>query len=135
MSLTTPINSVIFSHDDGARLGVEHLVQHGHQQIALLSGPHFRFGKASACGLAQVSGTLPATTRCGAGRRLERDVWFQQTMHMLNNGNLPTAMLVANDQMALGAMRAISEFGLRVAVDISVVATMTPKTAPVTSHR
>ncbi|MBU5684822.1 substrate-binding domain-containing protein, partial [Citrobacter sp. S44_ASV_140] len=46
---------------------------------------------------------------------------FQQTLHMLNGGNLPTAMLVANDQMALGAMRAISEFGLRVAVDISVI--------------
>ncbi|MCX0221731.1 substrate-binding domain-containing protein, partial [Escherichia coli] len=36
-------------------------------------------------------------------------------------GNIPTAMLVANDQMALGAMRAISEFGLRVATDISVI--------------
>lgn len=32
-----------------------------------------------------------------------------------------SAILVANDQMALGAMRAISEFGLRVASDISVI--------------
>ena len=42
-------------------------------------------------------------------------------MQMLNGGHIPTAMLVANDQMALGAMRAISEFGLRVASDISVI--------------
>ena len=46
---------------------------------------------------------------------------FQQTLQMLNNGTIPTAMLVANDQMALGAMRAISEFGLRVASDISII--------------
>ncbi len=35
----TPINSIIFSHEDGTRLGVEHLVALGHQQIALLARP------------------------------------------------------------------------------------------------
>ncbi len=35
----TPINSIIFSHEDGTRLGVEHLVALGHQQIAPLAGP------------------------------------------------------------------------------------------------
>jgi DNA-binding LacI/PurR family transcriptional regulator len=117
----TPINSVIFSHDDGARLGVEHLVQYGHQRIALLSGPHTSVSARLRRGLAQVS----AHYQLQPVVELEGD-WsamsgFQQTMHMLNNGNLPTAMLVANDQMALGAMRAISEFGLQVAVDISVI--------------
>ncbi len=42
-------------------------------------------------------------------------------MQMLNEGIVPTAMLVANDQMALGAMRAITESRLRVGADISVV--------------
>ncbi|MDN8946339.1 substrate-binding domain-containing protein, partial [Staphylococcus aureus] len=41
--------------------------------------------------------------------------------YRLNEGIVPTAMLVANDQMALGAMRAITESGLRVGADISVV--------------
>ncbi|MGS1830968.1 substrate-binding domain-containing protein [Klebsiella oxytoca] len=52
---------------------------------------------------------------------------FQQTMQMLNEGIVPTAMLVANDQMALGAMRAITESGLRVGADISVVDTTIPR--------
>lgn len=118
----TPINSVIFSHDDGARLGVEHLVQHGHQRIALLSGPptsvsarlrHAGWHKYLAQYQLQPAAELEGDWSAMSG--------FQQTLHMLNDGNLPTAMLVANDQMALGAMRAISEFGLRMPVDISVI--------------
>ncbi|WP_346714588.1 LacI family DNA-binding transcriptional regulator [Escherichia coli] len=118
----TPINSIIFSHEDGTRLGVEHLVALGHQQIALLAGP-----------LSSVSARLrlagwhkyltrnqiqPITEREGDGSAMSG---FQQTMQMLNEGIVPTAMLVANDQMALGAMRAITESGLRVGADISVV--------------
>ncbi len=118
----TPINSIIFSHEDGTRLGVEHLIALGHQQIALLAGP-----------LSSVSARLRLAhwhkylTRNQIHPIAEREGdWsamsgFQQTMQMLNEGIVPTAMLVANDQMALGAMRAITESGLRVGADISVV--------------
>ncbi|VEA78848.1 lac repressor [Salmonella enterica subsp. arizonae] len=39
VSEQTPVNSIVFSHDEGAKLGVEYLVAHGHQRIALLAGP------------------------------------------------------------------------------------------------
>lgn len=118
----SPINSIIFSHDDGARLGVEHLVQHGHQRIALLAGPqtsvsarlrlagwHKHLARYQLQPVAQQEGDWSAMSG------------YLQTQRMLNAGTIPGAMLVANDQMALGAMRAISEFGLRVATDISVI--------------
>lgn len=118
----SPINSIIFSHDDGARLGVEHLVQHGHQRIALLAGPqtsvsarlrlagwHKHLARYQLQPVAQQEGDWSAMSG------------YLQTQRMLNAGTIPGAMLVANDQMALGAMRAISEFGLRVAIDISVI--------------
>ncbi|MES0266695.1 LacI family DNA-binding transcriptional regulator [Citrobacter sedlakii] len=118
----SPINSIIFSHDDGARLGVEHLVQHGHQRIALLAGPqtsvsarlrlagwHKHLARYQLQPVAQQEGDWSAMSG------------YLQSQRMLNAGTIPGAMLVANDQMALGAMRAISEFGLRVATDISVI--------------
>lgn len=118
----SPINSIIFSHDDGARLGVEHLVEHGHQRIALLAGPH-----SSVSARLRLAGwhKYLAHYQLQPIAETEGD-WgamsgFQQTLQMLNDGTIPTAILVANDQMALGAMRAISEFGLRVASDISVI--------------
>jgi DNA-binding LacI/PurR family transcriptional regulator len=119
----TPINSIIFSHEDGTRLGVEHLIALGHQQIALcVAGPlssvsarlrladwHKYLTRNQIHPIAELEGDWSAMSG------------FQQTMQMLNEGIVPTAMLVANDQMALGAMRAITESGLRVGADISVV--------------
>ncbi|HBM3184808.1 TPA: LacI family DNA-binding transcriptional regulator [Klebsiella oxytoca] len=117
-----PVNSVVFSHDDGARQGVEHLIQHHHQRIALLSGPH-----SSVSARLRLAGwhKYLAHHQLKPFTEMEGD-WsamsgFLNTMQMLNDGKIPTAMLVANDQMALGAMRAITEFGLRVATDISVI--------------
>ncbi|WET42833.1 LacI family DNA-binding transcriptional regulator [Citrobacter enshiensis] len=118
----SPINSIIFSHDDGARLGVEHLVEYGHQRIALLAGPH-----SSVSARLRLAGwhkyladyqLQPVAERQGDWSAMSG---FLQTQQMLNAGIIPDAMLVANDQMALGAMRAISEFGLRVGSDISVI--------------
>ncbi|WP_407243094.1 substrate-binding domain-containing protein [Escherichia coli] len=94
----------------------------GHQQIALLAGP-----LSSVSARLRLAGWHKYLTRNQIQPITEREGdWsamsgFQQTMQMLNEGIVPTAMLVANDQMALGAMRAITESGLRVGADISVV--------------
>ncbi len=101
---------------------MEHLVALGHQQIALLAGP-----LSSVSARLRLAGWHKYLTRNQIHPIAEREGdWsamsgFQQTMQMLNEGIVPTAMLVANDQMALGAMRAITESGLRVGADISVV--------------
>lgn len=101
---------------------MEHLVALGHQQIALLAGP-----LSSVSARLRLAGWHKYLTRNQIQPIAEREGdWsamsgFQQTMQMLNEGIVPTAMLVANDQMALGAMRAITESGLRVGADISVV--------------
>lgn len=117
-----PVNRVIFSQNDGARLGVEHLVYHHHQKIALLAGPD-----SSVAARLRLAGwhhylnenhIQPHFEMTGNWTAISG---YEQTTDMLKRQILPTAILVANDQMALGAMRAITESGLRVPADISVI--------------
>ena len=46
---------------------------------------------------------------------------YQQALLLLNQPVRPGAILVANDQMALGVLRAVHEYGLRVPEQISVI--------------
>jgi len=122
VSDSSPINSVSFSHEAGARLGVERLVVCGHRRIALLAGP-----QSSVAARQRLAGwhRWLAQHQLQPLAQLEGD-WsaisgFEETRRLLNGGTVPQALLVANDQMALGAMRAISEYGLRVPADISVI--------------
>ena len=46
---------------------------------------------------------------------------YQAALHLLKLPARPTALLVINDLMAIGALRAASDLGLRVPADLSVV--------------
>lgn len=116
------MHHIIFDPQQGAKLGVEHLVELGHQKIALLAGPlssisaRLRFEGWNA-GLAAHQ-LAPMAVMHGDWSSLSG---YQHVTQLLNEGTIPSAILVANDQMALGALRALSEFGLPVPGAISVV--------------
>jgi LacI family transcriptional regulator len=46
---------------------------------------------------------------------------YKLTKEILDNGSYPTAFIMANDSMAIGAYKAIQEKGLRIPEDISVI--------------
>lgn len=107
----------------GARLASEHLVGLGHHAIAHLAGPrgwYWAEGRARAWAetlresglkddlLVVSEGWAAADGYAGAQR-------------LLTAGARPGAVFAANDYMALGAIRAYEEAGLRVPDDISVM--------------
>lgn len=110
------------SNDDvaGARLAVEHLVGLGHRRIVYLSGgdnpvSHLRASGYSvamtAHGLADNICVVPGGLTDATGyRAAEAALEFA-----------PTALFVANDIAAIGAIAAIENAGLRVPEDISVI--------------
>lgn len=127
VSLGRPLEDCPFPavmEDDGAgiRAAVDHLVRLGHTAIAHVGGPdRFIHGRArfEAWQLALAAHGLPsapyrrADFSAGQGARA--------TTALLGLRQPPTAILYANDLMAIAGMNAARRLGLRVPDDISIV--------------
>ncbi|MFK3661021.1 LacI family DNA-binding transcriptional regulator [Scandinavium sp. NPDC088450] len=116
------VNSLVFDAAQGAALGVEHLLAEGHRNIALLAGP-----KTSVSARARLEGWLHTLRNAGleAAAIAEGD-WsaqsgFEKAHSLLAGTPRPEAILVGNDQMALGVLRACAEKGISVPHQLSVI--------------
>ncbi|MGX9901349.1 LacI family DNA-binding transcriptional regulator [Arthrobacter sp. SA17] len=105
----------------GAHLAVQHLIDLGHTAIAHLSGPSGWIDAA-----ARTDGWRDALSNAGLPEStLIQGDWsaesgYRAGLKLAAAGNV-TALFAANDQMALGALLAFTEAGLRIPRDISVV--------------
>jgi LacI family transcriptional regulator len=127
------INRVIENHDssairtddvNGARTAVHHLIQSGHRAIGMLAGPERSFtGRYRQNGY--LSALREAGITCEAG-------WVQYCLPMVDAsqnaavdllGRFPnlTALFCFNDLVAVGAMKACAQLGLRVPEDVAII--------------
>jgi len=117
--------SVNYENEDAAADLTNHLINNGHKRIAVITG---------------LAHTTPSQTRQKGINRAFREAGLVLDSALVRNGDwerisgykcmmdlletekeaLPTAVLAMNDLMAVGAMDAIRESGLRVPEDISV---------------
>jgi len=120
--LGSKMPSVVFDQWNGARLAVNHLIDLGHREIAEISGPLDHFDAAMRHRAWEVflgnADLEPSLTAAGdfsvcSGYMCARQILAQDRPF--------TALFVGNDAMALGALRALREAGLRVPQDVSVV--------------
>ncbi|MFF2486410.1 LacI family DNA-binding transcriptional regulator [Microbacterium sp. NPDC058062] len=107
-------------HAGGARLAVKHLLSLGHATVHHLAGPEGSFAAAE-----RERGWREALSATGAPvPPVVRGDWtsasgFAAASVLLESG--ATAVFAANDQMALGVLRAVAESGRAVPEDVSVV--------------
>ena len=117
----TPLTAGV-DNVQGARLATEHLLSLGHETVVHLSGAD-GLGRV-ARPARRVAGRAGAPGTAGAavalGRRLERRSGYLTGRSLAREADV-TAVFVANDQMALGLLRALREAGRRVPEDVSVV--------------
>ncbi|MBS0341406.1 MAG: LacI family DNA-binding transcriptional regulator [Proteobacteria bacterium] len=115
------------AHMQGALLAVRHLQSLGHRHVACIGGP---VGVVSS--EQRVQGWRLALAESGAAPASDDDalLWRggftsqggYEAMHaILRTDSRPTAVFVCNDLMAIGALRAVHEGGLRVPDDISII--------------
>jgi DNA-binding LacI/PurR family transcriptional regulator len=114
--------SVVVEQRYATRLITRHLIELGHRRICEISGPLNWF---DAIGRHESWQATLREAGLDVGISIEGD-WtsasgYQMTRRLLETAPGFTALVVENDQMALGALRALHECGLRVPQDVSVV--------------
>jgi LacI family transcriptional regulator, galactose operon repressor len=110
--------------ESGAFQVVSHLIGLGHHRIALLSGP-----MTVSTAKDRLAGYRRALTAAGLTiedklidyGRFVNDSGYEMTRHVLQLSPRPTALFAANNLIAMGALRALSEAGLDVPDDMSLV--------------
>jgi len=117
------IAAVSAAHFAGARSITRHLVDLGHRRVGVIAGPHNWLasearlaGHASA--LANV-GVLPDTELVRSGGATAQ-FGYQAAGELLDLPQRPTALIGFNDKVAVGALAAAAQRGLRVPEELSI---------------
>ena len=116
------VSAVIVDEDHGVRSVIDHLVGLGHTRIAHVSGPQH-----SSTGF----GRARAFTQCMNAHDLRGELIEVAEKYTIEEGKRAftqllardkklTAVVAANDMLALGCLDATKELGLRVPEDISI---------------
>lgn len=120
-----PGPSVGFNREEGASEAVQHLVEHGHRRIALITpstewstlrAVHAGYRSAlQASGLAmekELTVTVPTFSAEDGSAAADE---------LLERGDPPDAIFAAGDMLAIGALRRLKEHGVRIPQDVAVV--------------
>jgi LacI family transcriptional regulator len=113
-------------HDDrgGGRLAAEHLLDLGHERLGQVRGPldvepFLARGEAFAEAVRAAGATLVADRPPADRPTVEEGQRI--AVGLLARSGRPTALFVQNDTMAIGALLAVREAGLRCPEDVSIV--------------
>jgi DNA-binding LacI/PurR family transcriptional regulator len=105
----------------GAAAATRHLLELGHQTVFHIAGPpEFQEARHRAAGWRDTLESVQAPVHTPLEGDWSARSGYELGRELLTNSD-PTAVFVANDQMALGLLRAAHETDLRVPDDVSVI--------------
>lgn len=121
------VTNVVLDHRRAAELTLTHLHSLGHRRIAFMHGQPFSSDSDDRWrGIVQVCSELDLEMKPDLIVQLDRDIsspelGYPVVQQLLSRSRNFTALVCFNDVAAIGAIRAIRDFGLRVPEDISVI--------------
>lgn len=108
---------------ESAHLAVDHLVSQGHQKIALINTPpdlFFSTNFLTGFRDAMRQANLPVNEEFILNSGLTQKDGYQAAQNLLSKPEAPTAIVVADDVVALGVMAAVQDQGLEIGSDILI---------------
>ncbi|HWR43788.1 LacI family DNA-binding transcriptional regulator [Sporomusa sp.] len=117
------IPTVAIDNVSAARQATEHLVRLGHRRIGCITGPLsviLSRDRLKGYRQAMLLNEAPVDETLIQEGNFSVKAGYDIAMKFLALDNPPTAVFASNDEMAVGAMKAIKEKGLRVPEDIAV---------------
>lgn len=118
------VPKVVANDADAAYMAVSHLIDRGAKRVALITGPeHMLTGRNRFRGYraALTNHGLPIDNRLICRCNLTVDDAREASLRLLALKNPPDAIFGINDEVAIGALYAIKEMGLKVPQDVAVV--------------
>jgi DNA-binding LacI/PurR family transcriptional regulator len=119
---TKLVGNICIEYEHGVKKAIQHVVELGHRRSAVIAGPaenrtavtikNALVSGLTARGLKPVC-VLESNYRVDAGASAVREV--------LSRPEIPTVVFCGNDLIAMGAMSALEESGVRVPEDVSVL--------------
>lgn len=118
-------DAVLISNTDSACKAVEYLAAHGHERIGYLRGDFriqaFRYREIGYCrAMSRLGLTVYKNYIVNVGCKMET-AYEDVKQYLEKEEKIPTAFFADNDEIAMGAMRAIKEKGLRIPEDVSII--------------
>ena len=129
---TQDYNYILIDDEAGMILAIQHLLKIGHKRIGFLSDPaliplrnQLFINAIKTCGLDPKENPIYQHET----QRFEI-AGYETMQQILNEQDYPHAFLAGYDDIAIGAMRAITEAGLRIPEDIAIIGNDDIREAP-----
>lgn len=116
----SPVSTIRSANHDGASLGTDHLIGHGHCTVAFVAGPDASVSDARRLGWKRALTAAHATAGIEIAAPFTYAGGRYAAERLIAKGRVP-AVLASSDVQALGLISGLTAVGLRVPDDVAVV--------------
>lgn len=119
----TALDFVTSDHHRGTQMLTEYLLRLGHRRIAYVGGqPHMWVAKRRLAGFraAMAGAGLDIDPEFEIVANYNADLAYENVVRLMSSPGRPTAILTANNYMAIGALQAVTDLGFRCPDDVSI---------------
>ncbi|WP_250515865.1 LacI family DNA-binding transcriptional regulator [Caballeronia sp. INDeC2] len=116
-------DSVTLDNRAAARLAVQHILDFGHRRVGIVAGPQFLVpGRDRLLGFEETlrDAGIPVVQQSVSEGAFNEEGAYDAALALLDLPKPPTAIFVANNQMLIGAMQALSARGIACPSDLSI---------------